>query len=276
MHHSKTQQGLTLVEMLVVAPIVILFIGAFIGSIVQLTGQTLAQSSQVALMNNLQSTLDEVESDVKMSGAFLAVNNFTLSSPQGYDNATQSFTNTMNGTDTLILNTLVTDKNPTNASRSLVYLANMPNACGSANFGQNQVMTMNVVYFVKNNTLWRRTLAVNGYTSKACSGATIWQLPSCAPGISGALCLTTDEKLMTVSDSLSLAINYYDNPADTTPLSAAKTGTDNARQSAMDTSKTIDITISATNTAAGRQYTKQGSLRVSRTGSLVKYATPSS
>lgn len=199
----------------------------------------------------------------------------TLTSPQGYNNATQDFTNNAGTGEQLILNMFVTDKNPANSDRNLVYLANMPNACASANFGQNQVMTMNVVYFVKDNTLWRRTLAVDNYASKACAGATMWQRPSCAPGQVSTMCSTQDEKLIYATQGITLTVNYYASPSSTSPVAAAKSGSDSTRQSAMDTAKTVGVTIQANNTTAGRAYTQQGLIRVSRVGSLVKYATPS-
>lgn len=274
MHHNKRPTGFTLIEVLVIAPIVLLFIGAFISSIIYLTGDTLYESGRVKTMDDLHVALDRVESDVKMSGAFLATNNMTVTTPQGFNNDTTAFTNNAATGTTLILNTFVTNANPLSPTRGLVNLANMPNACGTPNFGQNQVMTMNTVYFVKDNSLWRRTVAANDYASRACAGVTMWQRPSCAPGIAGTLCVTQDEKLLSATGSITLTVDYYDSPSDVTPIAAALTGSTTARQAALDTSRTVRVTIVVQSSAAGREYTQQGSMRISRIGSLVKYATP--
>lgn len=273
--NNAFKQGFTLIEVLVVAPIVVLVVGTFIAALMYLTGDALTESGKVTLMNNTQAAIDKIESDVKMSGAFLAVNNMTLTSPQGFNDATQNFTNTgLTGGAALILNTFVTDKNPTASDRALVMLANLPNPCNTTNTPQNQVMTMNTVYYVKNGTLWKRTLATNGYAAKACNSAVPWQRPSCTPGLTGAMCLTQDEALLTVNGPISLSIDYYASPSSTSPVVGATSGTDAARQIALDSTRTVRVTINATNTVSGRDVTQNASIRATRVGSLVKYATP--
>ena len=100
--HSHTHQksrGFTLVEMLVVAPIVILFIGGMIYLLVNITGETLASRSEDALSFDLQQALNRVEDDVRRSDKFLAVNDIALTTTgQGYGDttttgSTTSFTN---------------------------------------------------------------------------------------------------------------------------------------------------------------------------------------
>lgn len=273
---SRSSRGFTLVEMMVIAPIVILLIATFIFAIVQLTGDALADRGKSMMLNSIQSSLKSIEDDVRSSAAYLSTNNVPLVTPQGYDNGTQNFTNISSTNDALILNTFVTTESPASSTRGLVYLANMPNACGSANASQNQVMTSNVIYFVKDNTLWRRTLLVSNYASKDCPGTTIWQRPSCAPGISGVMCETQDEKLVTGVQNGGFSVTYFTSPSDSSNVTAARTGSDTARQNAMDSTATVEITINASATTSGRDYSQQATMRVTRVGSLVKYATPAS
>lgn len=275
MQRNKLHTGFTLVEMLIIAPIVVLLIGAFVATLINLTGEALSQNANTLLLNNVQAAIDEIETDVKSSGAFLATNNMTIVSPQGYDDSTQGFLNVMSSTqDALILNTLATTANPASATRGLVYLANVPNACGSSNFGQNQILTFNTVYFVKDTTLYRRILGSSNYASKACSGTTIWQKPSCTPGVTGAMCLSRDETVIQATDSLTLSLDYYANPSDSSPLSTAEVGTDAARQAALDATRTVNVKITATSTQSGRTFTQTAALRITRTGALVKYTNP--
>lgn len=275
---NSKRAGFTLVEMLVIAPIVILLIGTIIYAIVQLTGEALAERSSAQLMGNVQSALNRIEEDTKISGAYLATNNVPLTSPQGYDNGTQNFASVSGNGNMLILNTFATTANPNNPSRSLVYLANMPNACGSTNLPQNQVMTVNTVYFTKLNTttnsteLWRRTLAIDGYLTKDCITPAPWQRPSCAPGMTGTMCVTQDEKLL--SGISEFTIEYFNVASDTSPSSGAQNANATTRQSALDLASTIQVTIKATINGAGRDIEQQGTVRATRVGSMIKYATP--
>ena len=276
-HLKNRAAGFTLIEMLVVAPIVILLIGTIIYAIVQLTGDALSERASAELINDVHSSLDRIESDTKVSGAFLATNNMPLTSPQGSDDSTANFTSVTSGDDVLILNTFVTDANPNDPNRSLVYLANMPNSCASVNLEQNQVMTMNTVYFTKANSsgvneLWRRTLAVNGYASRDCSGVTPWQRPSCTPGLTGTMCQAQDELLL--SGVSEFSIEYFNAASDTSPSAAAQNTTITTRQTAMDLTDTIQVTLKAEATSAGRDIAQQGTIRVTRVGALITYATP--
>lgn len=275
MHHVNIQKGFTLVEVLIVAPIVMLVIGVFISAIIALTGDALVESAKVSLLNDTQNAVDLIENDVKVSGAFLATNNMTVASPQGFNNSTQVFTNVgLSSGEALILNSFATTQNPALSTRKLVYLAGEPNACGSANISQNQTMTYNTVYFVRNNTLWKRNVFTNTYNSKKCASDTVWQRPSCAPGTTGTLCLSQDEALITADGGITLAFEYYSTPSDTTPIAGAKTGTSANRQIAMDTARTVRVTVTANRTVAGRDVSQTLSLRIIRIGSLVTYATP--
>ena len=275
MRLNNRSTGFTLVEMLVVAPILILLIGTFIFAIIELTGSAVAERLKATTASDIYSALERIESDVKQSGGFLAKNNFTLTAPQGRNGATEDFLSVSGQPSVLVLNVLATSANPYQSARSLVYKRNTPYPCGDTNFAQNQVMTFNVVYYTKLNTstnandLWRRVLAVNNYTNFVCSGATIWQRPSCTPGATGTLCATQDEKLVSgVSD---FTLEYFNSPADSTPSPGAQSTTDTARQSALNLTDTVQITLKTAITAAGRDSTQQGTMRATRAGSLVTY-----
>lgn len=276
MRHNNTD-GFTLVEVLIVAPIVILVVGIFIAAMTYLTGDALQESARVKLLNDTHAALERIENDTKMSGAFLSVNNMTIVSPQGFNDTTQAFTNTGLATGpALVLNSYATDRNPQTAGKGMVYLADAPNACTNPNLYQNQILTMNSVYFVKNNTLWKRTLSTSNFASKDCTGVTVWQRPSCSPGVSGSICAGQDEALLTVdaSGSITLLTEYFASPSSTSPVAATMTGTNAARQTALNGTNTVKITIRATTQVAGQTITQQGYVRATRLGPLRTYATP--
>jgi len=275
--HNK-KFGFTLIEMMVVAPMLIIIIGTLIVSIVTLTGESLAEGARAQLINDVQEALDRVEGDVQGSGAYLSINNFTITSPQGVDDGTQKFVSiSSTGNDSIILNSFFTNANPSLSTRSLVYVPNTPFACGDVNIAQNQVMTNNIVYFVKDSTLWRRIIVTDTYASKPCSGVTVWQQPNCAPSkmsINPSLCKVEDEALLKGVDPADFNVDYYLSASDTVKASDTENTDPVLRQVAIDKASTIQVTLKGKRLIAGRDISQQGTIRVSRTGSIVKYATP--
>lgn len=262
--YLQITRGFTLVEMLVVAPIVLLVIGVFIATIVNMTGDVLSTRNANDLAYNIQDTLSRIEQDVKLSGGFLSTNNITINSPQGYNDDTTNFHNIDATTGTmLILNSYTTIDNPLGTTPNILYASGQPNPCDSELVSKNQPVMMNVVYFVKNNTLWRRTLAQSNYETIGCSKP--WQQPSCALNIVNAFCKTTDLQLIDgVNASTGFTISYYPDATSTTPNAIASDSNQNdtARQSALKSTNTATISITAAATIAGRQVSQSGSIRV--------------
>lgn len=268
--NTPKTNGFTLVEMLIIAPIVILAIGAFIAMMVSMTGEVIATRSENVTAYDTQNALDTIEQDVKLSGAFLANNDFALQSPQGYTDSsgtTASFENA--NTDAtrgtmLILRSFTTDKNPLDPTRGIVYTNQPAASCDASVVTTNQPFTQNIVYFVKNNTLWRRTLIEQGAsTPTLCS--TPWQLPSCTPGVTrGSYCKVDDERLL--DNVSSFTVQYFDNPSDTTPDAAASnaSSSDGTRATALSGDTSVNVILSTSQTTAGRTVTYSGSLRATK------------
>lgn len=95
---SQTKKGFTLIELVVISPLIILLIGALVGTIVYLTGSALRAQSRSQLQLDVVSALDLVEQDVKLS---------TNISPFGPAN-------------TLSMSSLATNKNPLSGDRQLI------------------------------------------------------------------------------------------------------------------------------------------------------------
>lgn len=266
----RQAHGFTLVEMLIIAPVVILAIGGFIAMMVSMTGEVIATRSQNVMAYDTQNALDQIEQDVKLSGAFLANNDFTLQSPQGYTDSSgtvSSFENANSDASRgtmLILRSFTTDKNPLDPARGIVY-TNQPTAsCDASVVTSNEPFTQNVVYFVKNNTLWRRTLIQQGAsTPTLCS--TPWQLPSCTPGVTrGSYCKVDDERLL--DNVSSFTVQYFDSSSDTNPDTAASDSgsSDGARATALAGDTSVNVTLNSSQTTAGRTVTYSGSLRATK------------
>jgi hypothetical protein len=258
-HKKHNKNGFTITEIVVVAPIFILAIGAFVGVIISITGEVLASRASTVLSYNVHDALNRIEQDIKLSSGFLATNNIVLTSPQGYDDNTANFQNTgANGT-MLILNMPTTTGNPLN-SQDYVYANAQPNSCLSGLSSRNIKLMYNVVYFVKNNVLWRRVIAPSNYTYGGC--ATPWQEPSCSPGTSGAICLAQDIQLVDGISSTGFNIDYYTNISSTTTNNSADP-VDANRQIILRTTNTAVVTITSAKSAAGRNIAYSGSIRAS-------------
>jgi type II secretory pathway pseudopilin PulG len=262
-HPNVFKRGFTLVELLIVAPIIILFIAGFVGLVVTLVGSVLASNGSSTLTYNIQDALNRIDQDVRQSGAFLSTNNIALTSPQGYNNDTTNFENVNTTTGTmLILNAYATTGNPVNlTSITPIPASNEPNACSSTSVSQNTLVYINIVYFVKNNSLWRRVLAPANYPGIACS--TPWQQASCSLGNTTTFCPANDADLVDNISAYGFSVNYYptssSTTADTTSIDATKS--DAVRQVAMNATNTVGVTISASQTIAGRTVSQTGSVR---------------
>ena len=262
-------KGFTLIEMLVIAPIVILTIGAFLTVIINMTGEVLASRASNNLSYNVQDTLIRIEQDVKMSNGFLATNN-VLGTNQGFNDDATAFTNIGGASGTsLILNAVATGSNPVSANSSYVFLKDKPNACSNAQ--NNAPFTYNIVYFVKNETLFRRTIMPTNYTDTTNTVCSVpWQQPSCSPTYmdaqSGSIfCRTRDVELAKGVSSSGFLVQYFNSestnvvnaPANTAPAVADRTA-------ALLSVTTIGVSINAKQSAAGRNVERSATLRASR------------
>ena len=268
--------GFTLVEVLVIAPVVLLIIAAFVGMVIRLSGDALSARAANTLAYTIQDALDTIERDVRYSGAFLAQTNVAIIAPQGRAGDTTPFTNiTPDASAALILNAYATTDSPVSETRQLIPLPDLPVSCTDPAVGTNQPLTYNIVYFIRDNTLWRRTIMPSNYTSKGCNSLQPWQRPSCAPGaslVAPSFCRIVDVRL--VEGVMSLELAYSAAPGGPA-VDAATTGvTPGDRQTALDTTSSVRVTITATSSVAGRDVSRVGSLSATRLGDHNAAVTP--
>jgi len=269
---NSLRAGFTLVEMMVIAPIVILLIGGFIALVVNLTGEVMSSRGATMLAYNLQSTLNRIEEDVKLSTTFLSVNNIAVNATtqQGYNpTSSTNFTNvdkrTSGGTPaSLILNAIATDGNPLSSTTGPVYLKDQPNPCSSTETYKNRPMTVNIVYFVDtSNTLWRRVLMPQNYASIPICGTAPWQVPTCQ---GTTFCKAKDEKMLEGVTPANFTFQYYATAGSASPNPTAvdPAATDDARNTSLLSSPTVEVNITARQTIAGRDLSRSASLRATR------------
>ena len=271
-HTNSKQHGFTLVEVLFIAPAVLLTIAVFVGVLISLTGEVLVARSSNSLAYGTQNALSTIEQDVRQSGAFLATNSMTIAAPQGFNDDTTNCANAVTSPTPgarLVINAIATSGGADQLNRSPVWLRNSPNACGAANIDQNRAVTYNIVYFVKDDTLWRRTLMPTNYGTIGCNAPD--QQPSCHPSQTGGICIARDMRLL--DDVSNFTIQYFTSASTATPLNSASdpNATTVARQGELDTADTVKVDISAVRTVAGRDASYSGTIRATRVGSKIDY-----
>jgi len=286
---SRVQAGFTFVEIVIIAPIVILAIGAFVAAVVSMTSEVLRSRASNVLTYNIQDALNHIEQDIKLSSTFLSQTNVDLTSPQGYDDSTSKYYNvditTANKGNMLIMNALATTDNPLSSTSQIAYLSNQPNACGTDQ-SKNTPLSYNIIYYIKTvgstSSLWRRTVMPSNYASSACNAvgsaspgiAAPWQVPSCTPDSydpTSSFCKTNDLKLVDGVNPSDFTVTYYTSASSNLANSAATSlsGTDpdaaaTSRQSALSGSTTAAVSISATQAISGDNINLSGNIRATR------------
>jgi competence protein ComGC len=261
-HHNPSHQksaGFTLIEMLIIAPIVILALGGFISLMVAMVGDVIASRDENVMMYEAQDTLTRIEDDVNLSTFFLTTTG-TLSTPQGSNSnftGNAAFTNT---TNTLILNTITTDRNPIDSLREIVYYTAQPNPCDATKVF-NTILYSKIIYFVNAGSLWRRTVVAPNNTNSPADARTTcvapWQQDSCSLGHVAALCQANDVEVM--KNISAMNVEYYSAPNSSTDIGAA-----NAADA-----KTIKVTVTGTKKSAGRDISTTQSIRATRLNSAI-------
>lgn len=264
---GRYNAGFTLIEVLIIAPIVILVISGFVALMIALIGDVLASREYGVMAYETQDALERIEQDTRLSTQFLATSG-TLESPQGSNN---NFTGTSAfaaASNTLILGSLTTDKNPADTTRKLVYYAGQPNPCGTSET-YNRVLQSKVMYFLKDGSLWRRAVLPNYNTNVSPDDYTVcaaaWQRNTCSPNYStGTRCQTNDTEVMKNVDTFS--VKYLSSASSTTDLGGNNALSANA----------LEITINGIKQVAGRTVTSGGTVRATKLNNIdVEIPAPS-
>lgn len=252
--------GFTLIEVLIIAPVVILAIGGFVALMITMVADVLVTRDQNNMAYETQDALDLIEQDTRLATQFLTTTK-TLPAPQGSDSnftGTAAFTNGDN--HTLIMGGLTTDKNPADTSRQIVYYAGQPNICGSLQ-AYNRPFLSKVIYFLKDGSLWRRVVLPDYNTNVALDDNTVcsvpWQRNTCSPGYSASTrCQTNDSEIMQNVDTFN--IKYFNDPSSTVEV-----GSGNALSAT-----TIEVSLSGKKTTAGRSITASGTMRATKLNNI--------
>lgn len=255
---NKLQKGFTLIEVLIIAPIVVIVISGFVALMITIVGDVLTSRDQANMSFEIQDGLDRIEQDTRLTTQFLATSD-TQVAPQG-SNSNFTGTAAFTSTNALIMGGLTTDKNPVDTTRKLIFYAKQPNDCGAQEI-YNRAFQSKIIYFIKDGSLWRRTILPDYNTNVTVNDNTVctapWQQNSCSPGYSLATrCQTNDIEV--TKNVKTFTVKYLSSAGSTTDLGAAQAASASA----------IEVQIEGEKTTAGRKVATSGTVRGTKLNNL--------
>ena len=243
MQHLSTnkQRGFTLIEIAIIAPLMILVAISIVAVLIGLVSATVGPNARSIQMQQEEKAFDIIEGDINNSTGFLS----TL--PANFTDANSSnYANPPSGTTVLRIATFDQITNPNDSSGTKVVPAFKGGSpCNNTtDLGASNITPIVAIYFVRDNTLFRRTLTDN--TNPATCGTKLAK-QTCQSG-----CASDDLQLV-IGDSVSeFGVTYY------TGITGNTTTTDpTAAQSAQ-------IRITSSINAGGDSFSYTATLRAAR------------
>lgn len=258
---TTQNQGFTLIEVAIIVPIIILTAIFLFNLLWSILSTSDVDRARLNMIHDRQTAMSIIEKDVALTSRYLTgidaglTDNYPPTSNGGAwsylgDSATSRF---------LLLRTYSTTENPLSSTRQPVFVGSGTD-CDPANLYFNNVQRYDLIYFVKNNNLYRRHL-VNTATATC---ATQYQKTSCPSAADlgaaqHASCGADDELIL--KNVSNFDIQYYDAKTSTTPLDVYAVGADPVLvTSAVD----VKISITVSTQAGGHGVSTSSSLRISK------------
>lgn len=210
---NPNSKGFTLVEILIISPVVMVTIVMLMSYLFNQYGQLTQQGAQLDLNVEVQNITFSMQDDLFFSKSFESNKNDNLDdsfAPGGGWTATST-------PKTLILSTAALTKNYRDEDRQPVYI-DTQGCTPQATLEENSILYNNIIYFVSGTTLYKRILTAPS-TMATCG--TPYQKQTC-PAASATTSCPADRVLTTKLNSISYT--YYDtnNVVTTTPENADK------------------------------------------------------
>lgn len=248
MHHSlikkiKNNQGFTLVEVAVIAPFMIIVVVGMLAVLITLITNNSTAGGKLNLTYEVQSASNNIQSNVRSASALLTTQSggFTdnYAPPGGWDYTKDGTASTAN--NSLILNSYDYIIDPTNNRRTIPAFKG---ASGADCDSKAAILPTNIIYFIKDSTLYQRTLTLN-VTGATCVPPRSKQ--SCPEGSSTGLCQAIDKILL--KNATQLKLTFYN-------VGGSEITSPNGAHSA-------DVTLGAERMIAGEKITYNTTVRMS-------------
>ncbi len=205
--------GFTLVELLVVAPIVMIVVIGLMSFLFNLYGQLTQQGVQLSLQVEAQSIVFSMQDDVFFASAFVNTKNENLIdsyAPSGGWNYSTT-------PQTLIISYPATTQNHRIATRQLVHI-NELGCTPPETLEENSLLYNNVIYFLEGSNLYKRILTA---PSSLATCGTSYQRQSCPEANATSAC-PADRLLTSKVESFNIEYYNVDNTLVSVPEEASR------------------------------------------------------
>jgi type II secretory pathway pseudopilin PulG len=235
---TKNQRGFTLVEVAIISPVMILIAISIVAILITLVSSTIQPNTRSLIMQQEEKAFESIENDINNSAGLLS------SLPANFsDGSASDYASPPSGTTVIRVQTYDQIINPNDSSGTKIIPAFKDSATCSniTDLGPSNIVPVVAVYFVRDNTLFRRTLTDTTVPA------------TCGTKLAKQTCQSSEDIALVRVDNLSaFSVVYYTgitNDVVTTDPTVAKS----AR-----------ITITAASEAAGDTIQYTSSLRAAR------------
>lgn len=249
--HRTSSRGFTVVELIIVIFVLGILTGLLYGPFTNLYTANTTGVRKTAQFTNVHSALRIIESKISESITFADTNDIT--DPNQPDTP-WSWAGTSDTSRVLITSNYATTIEESSDPSNLRTLVFRGPSCDIP-------VTNDYIYFVANNTLYRRTL-VN--TTSPCGGYTNAQKQTCSSSATDNYCQGVDAKI--ISNVTEFRVDYYSDANNTTPMDP----TDDTKHTKYDDAtvpnmaKSVGITLSAKSGPDNSDPIYTSTLRISR------------
>lgn len=229
-HKSSSSPGLTTVELIIAIGIATLILVSLISLLTHIFSTRTHTIQQIALTKQAQDAVDTIARDLRYTNRLLKTSNVPDPDVSWSPIGEWNFNGQSESSRQLLLEVPATTKSYHSPDNSLVFEQTTPDCASLAPY----IMT-NVVYFVKDANLYRRTIIPQGVT--ACPEP-IFQKQSCHNPTAAPECKESD--ILIASDVTNFSVQYYEQPFDADPINAYDT---TLPADFLDTTKTARISL---------------------------------
>lgn len=214
---SSNNFGFTLIEILVITPVVMITVILTMGYLFNQYGELTQQGAQINLKTQAQTISFSMQDDVFFASNFVTDKNSNLADAYAPSGGWYSNTNP----PTLILSTTALTESRRNATRNPVYINTLGCTPDDVKI-QNDELQNNIIYFVSGTTLYKRILTAPAALSTCGTSYVKQNCPSANATASCPADIVMTDKINTFS------VTYYDvnNAVITTPELAEKVKVD--------------------------------------------------
>lgn len=258
---AANSTGFTIPELLIVMSVSAIAMAMLFGPLNELFKDNTTGLQSIIQTADTRGALRQVERLITASDGFLATNNITDRSTTGGVIYTWNWQGAGAGKRVLITENYGKDQADDSSGAANIVLTSP--GCDISN-----PQTINYVYYVSNNALYRKTITQQTYPA-ACGGVTVQQKRTCAPGVNNPTYCQGNDAVIATGVSY-FSVDYYSASGESIPLDSDGGTPPHTKYSAgtgssvPGTAHTIVITLKLTNGNGTNKVDTTSQMRITR------------